>query len=285
MKKPSKHIITYALLVVVSGMAIYFFLHSGSLEDQLDEAREKIEVTSQKNAFYQSVDSIDSLLLEGNYEKARDAYKAALTNGDDSLNYILKLRIQLAENLIRQREIRKNAMDSSEFREPDSLTANRLATPEEVRRYDSLNFALAKANTQINNLKRQLQRKTSGEYLTFTTAKGNKVHYVGEVKNGKANGSGVALFNTGSRYVGEWKDNMKHGEGTFYWPDGEYYVGNYKNDQRHGMGTYHWPNGDRFTGQWADNHRNGPGTFYNKEGEVIASGIWKDDELVEVEKQ
>jgi hypothetical protein len=144
---------------------------------------------------------------------------------------------------------------------------------------DSLSFALKKARVQLACMRKQLAEKSFGEYLTFTNSKGSQMHYVGQVKHGKANGYGVALLNTGSRYVGNWKDNQRSGEGTYYWADGEYYQGSYKNDRRHGEGTYFWPNGEKYVGHWKDDQRSGEGTFYGKDGNVIADGIWKDDKL------
>ena len=158
-------------------------------------------------------------------------------------------------------------------------------TSEEIKQFDSLNFALDKAHMQVKYLENQLKENTSGAYLTFSTSKGKQAHYVGQVKNKMAQGHGVALLNTGSRYEGEWKSNLRHGQGTFYWPDGQYYEGQYKDDRRHGLGTYHWTNGQKFTGYWENDQRNGEGTFYGEEGEVVAKGIWKDDELVKVDKE
>ena len=80
---------------------------------------------------------------------------------------------------------------------------------------------------RTKSLTHQLARKSTSGYLTFSDSKGIKIHYVGEVKEGKALGQGVGLYSTGSRYEGEWQDNLRHGDGTFFWPDGEYYKGSF----------------------------------------------------------
>ena len=163
----------------------------------------------------------------------------------------------------------------------DTTNLLALIPSEDPRKVDSVLFVLKKSRMKIQNLQRQLEQKAAGEYLTFQSSKGSKVHYVGQVKNNKAHGEGLALLETGSRYEGDWKENQRHGEGAFYWPDGEYYIGEYKNDKREGRGTYYWPNGEKYVGEWADDKRNGKGSFYNEEGEIITSGIWQNDELVQ----
>jgi len=130
-------------------------------------------------------------------------------------------------------------------------------------------------------MRNKLRNKAIGEYLTFSNTKGSQMHYVGQVKNGKANGFGVALLNTGSRYQGAWRNNQRHGDGSFYWADGQYYIGSYSNDLRNGQGTYYWPNGEKYVGQWKDDKRNGEGVFYGKDGAIITSGIWKNDKLAD----
>jgi hypothetical protein len=147
--------------------------------------------------------------------------------------------------------------------------------------YDSLRFALQKAEMQIRNLESRLRNTSGGNYLTFDSRQGNEVYYVGDIKNGKANGRGVALLSSGSRYLGEWQNNMKHGIGEFHWPDGAWYEGEYENDKRSGRGTYHFPDGSVFVGHWEDDVREGEGIFYDKKGGVVAQGVWEDDELVE----
>ena len=147
--------------------------------------------------------------------------------------------------------------------------------------YDSLTFALRKADMRIRNLESRLTKSSGGNYLTFASGQGNEVYYVGDVQGGKANGRGVALLSSGSRYAGEWRDNKRHGQGTFHWSDGAYYEGEFFDDQRDGTGTYHFPSGEVFIGDWENDLRNGRGTVYDKDGNVVAEGQWEDDELVD----
>jgi len=273
--------LTYGLLIVASGLALYFFYQLSKYENKEDSNSFNDLITEKRKEILKA----DSLVSAGNYQAALKDYKNLMSNDTSFLQNELALRIDIAQKLLNMQYRMLNKNTSKDSLEKDTVVTQRSATPNEVRQYDSLYFALDKAKTQIDNLSRQLKLSSKGAYLTFETKKGNTVNYVGQVKNDQANGRGVALYNTGSRYEGEWKNNLKHGKGTFYWPDGEYYEGEYHQDQRHGTGTYYWPNGEKYVGNWANDHRNGNGIFYGEDGEIVAQGVWKNDELVEVSKR
>ncbi|MDF4222275.1 hypothetical protein PXC01_11800 [Maribacter sp. M208] len=278
MKK--KDITLYGLLAILTVLVIYFGIKSNSLENEIGEgskAKDELDVLVTGN---KELVAIDSVLMKGDYNKAIESYNNTLQNHEE-LNTVIPLRIALAQKLmenssvnVAEKETEKTAVDSS---------AIASVTKSEIRSIDSLSFALEKARVQISNMRQQLNNKSFGEYLSFTSKKGTALHYVGQVKNNKANGIGIAVLETGSRYEGEWKDNLREGNGTFYWADGQYYIGSYKNDMRNGEGTYFWPNGEKYKGQWKDDKRNGKGIFHKKEGSVI-SGIWENDKLKEADK-
>ena len=285
MPKTKTKIITYSLLAITSALAFYFVFKTKQLNGKLKQVNEKMLAMESTNFFNQPLplEATDSLLLNGRYAEALSGYQK-YANQTDHIQFsrALRIRIELARQLIDKSRERAKEEDTSLNTD---VNLNRpYATPEEVRQFDSLNFALDKANMRIRSLEVQLQEDTTYSYLTFKTSKGIQAHYVGQVKYEKARGNGVALLSTGSRYEGEWKNNLRHGQGAFYWPDGQYYVGTYKDDRRHGLGTYHWTNGEKFVGYWENDRRNGEGTFYGEEGEIVAKGTWKDDELVEVEE-
>lgn len=196
----------------------------------------------------------------------------------------IPLRIAIAEKLLKAEKAGAKSARKEEVN-PDSLQTEAVVQLPELRAYDSLNFVLEKTRVQLTRLSRQLKQKSFGEYLTFKSKKGNQLHYVGQVKNGKANGFGIALLDTGSRYEGEWKDNQRQGEGTFYWADGQYYVGTYEGDKRSGFGTYYWPNGEKYAGEWKEDKRSGTGKFFDADGDIVTGGRWQDDKLVDADKK
>ncbi len=284
MIKSNYQIILYVLLGLSSALAVYFFIESRNVNEQLTIAEKKNQQAIEtSDSYYYPVLAIDSLLLKGDYQAALNKYQRLLSGSDRSLQSVIAMRIQLVKNLIREQNQQLLKADSSY---DTTIIVNRVSTVKQSDSpiYDSLNFALVKANVQVESLRRQLKNAKSGEYLKFTNTKGNEVYYVGQIKNGKADGEGVALLSTGSRYEGQWKNNMRQGEGTFYWPDGAHYEGFYHNDMREGTGSYYWPNGEKFTGEWKGDQRNGYGTFYDKEAKATIKGLWENDELVDRNK-
>ena len=285
MRKPYITPILALSLILAVGSAIYFGIKSNDLESQLQANKEFLSEMDGRMTAQRELSRIDAMLIEGDYKEALQAYEERFEEEEIQDGQSIEMRVALIKELLRLRyENQLASMQAAQLEEIDSIQADGLEAAKDIMLADSLSFALEKAKVQLNCLKKQLKEKSFGEYLTFTNSKGSKMHYVGQVKNGKANGYGVALLSTGSRYEGLWKDNMRHGEGTYYWSDGQFYVGQYENDKRNGHGTYYWPNGEKYAGHWENDERDGKGTFYGKDGEVVAAGTWDDDKLEETAK-
>ncbi|WP_281540239.1 MORN repeat-containing protein [Maribacter aestuarii] len=278
-------IFIYTTIAAIAISALFFVVKSIRLQRRLEDITQKQAQEMREMRTYRQLLKIDSILAKGEYETALRAYSSEIEDKDMVDNSAIQLRIAVAEQLLQFKagEV-LNRGEMIQLDSLDSIQSNRSLLKKEVNAYDSLNFALEKAKVQLRGMREQLRTKSFGEYLNFKSSKGDQMHYVGQVKNNQANGLGVAILNTGSRYEGEWKGNQRHGEGTFYWPDGEYYVGSYLNDKRNGLGTYYWPNGEKYVGQWKDDKRNGKGAFYGKDGDAITKGVWKNDKLIEEEK-
>ncbi|WP_136465936.1 MORN repeat-containing protein [Flagellimonas onchidii] len=272
------------LLALTMGITVSLLFKTKGLQNDLQEQITTHERFSEQIALHQQLLDIDSLLVDGNYQQALQSYREQDRLFKEISDSRIGLRIALAEKMDdMHRQIVTDSFQETE-KSIDTNQVHMVATPREIKQYDSISFALEKAKVQLSRMRRLVQQKSFGEYLTFTSSKGSQVHYVGQVKNGKAQGQGVAILSTGSRYEGEWKNNLRHGNGTFYWADGQSYEGEYSNDKRHGIGTYHWSNGEKFVGLWKDDQRTGEGTFYGKDGKVVASGIWEDDKLIAANK-
>lgn len=277
--KRKKALLFLAVALPLLGLMLFIY-KSVKLQGKVSRIELEKEVISNQLGEFERLVKIDSLLLQGEYESAISSYKDSM-NGSTENRMSIPLRIALAEKLLQQNTNSTNRRDSTTLN-TDSLKTALFKGDDSIRKLDSLNFTLEKTKVQLERVKKQLQKKSFGEYLTFKSKKGNQMHYIGQVKNGKANGYGIALLDSGSRYEGFWKNNQRHGDGTFYWPDGEYYAGNYNNDLRNGFGTYYWPNGEKYAGQWKEDKRSGSGKFFDAEGDVVASGEWSEDKLVEI---
>ena len=287
-----------ALVILCIAAAVAAVLALGWAARQqsvLDEQTALATNYAEQLADYRQLSAVDSLVFAGEYEAALDGYAAIVPDSQLFSEALLADRTAFVNGVVRT-EYRLDTLLSRRPRftprpstalpitiAPAPVAQNNPSLNQPLR-YDSLRFALQKAEMQVRNLTQKLSRSSGPNYLTFKSREGNEIYYVGEIKNGKANGNGVALLSTGSRYQGEWEDNRKDGVGEFHWNDGAWYEGEYVEDMRSGRGTYHFPDGSTFVGQWAEDVRNGEGVFYNAKGKVVTRGVWDKDILVEGRK-
>ena len=109
---------------------------------------------------------------------------------------------------------------------------------------------------------------------TSTYGDGDK--YVGEYRDGKANGKGTYTFADGTTYVGEFRDNNKHGQFTVTFADGGKFVGEYKDNKKNGPGTATFASGNKYVGEYRDGERNGQFNVTYANGDRYDGG-YKDD--------
>lgn len=251
------------------------------LESELEASRQANAMMEEQLASYGTSLHIDSLLAQGDFHKALQQQAQFAEGIEGAQASGIQLRMAVIADLLQQRDALQAALESRAKDDSTTVVVTPGTSASTLREMDSLNFALEKAQLELSGLRRRLKEKSYGEYLTFKNEKGTLVYYVGQVKNGKAHGYGIALMETGSRYEGEWKNNQRHGQGSFYWEDGQYYVGEYRNDRRNGNGAYFWPNGEKYVGDWKNDRRSGEGKFYDGGDQLVAQGTWKGDKLVE----
>ena len=100
--------------------------------------------------------------------------------------------------------------------------------------------------------------------------------YLGEIVNGKPNGSGTYTSPGGLKYVGEFKDGIQNGQGVSTYPSGNKYVGEWRDGKYDGQGTFSWSNGRKRVGEFR-NDRPWKITEYNKYGNIhgkYVDGEW-----------
>ncbi|MBX2928994.1 MAG: hypothetical protein KF852_14250 [Saprospiraceae bacterium] len=242
---------------------------------------------------------LDTLNASYEMQLIRIQSDEAFIQGDTAVAYRLYGNLSNDSLLQRRQATAKifwgnNAYDSTprKTNAPKSTAPIAAGVPELLRAIDSLSQLIQREEPgeATSPLPRhsppmvmELRQK---EFLQFSTAKkGETINYLGEMKNDKANGKGVAVWKNGSTYQGDWKDNLRHGIGVFTWADGEKYTGDYENDLRQGTGTYITKNGERYEGEWAADKRDGAGRLYDKSGKLKLEGIWKADKLAKVVKE
>lgn len=286
--KNSYKILFFILLLgVVTGSAILFTTNQYNTSDLADiqEIKKQLEEIKTDNQTLQAILAADDLLIsQTNPNNALKQYKSVYQDASAPLQSIISSRIEYTKQLIEAQEddeatkinlrsqiAKQQEVIDSVSKFADSLRTNTLAENEiKSSQIDSLKGVI----TQQNN---ELKRKDAKQIISFTNENGNLIHYLGEVKNSKANGGGIGIWNTGSIYKGQWKENLRHGKGEFTWADGQKYKGEFENDIRSGEGIYYWPSGEKYEGEFADNRMNGEGILYDPDGNKKYEGLWKND--------
>lgn len=287
-RKNSYKILFFILLLgFVAVSAILFTTNQYNTSDLADiqEIKKQLEEIKTDNQTLQAILAADDLLIsQTNPNNALKQYESVYQDASAPLQSIISSRIEYTKQLIEGQEddeatkinlrsqiAKQQEVIDSVSKFADSLRTNTLAENEiKSSQIDSLKGVI----TQQNN---ELKRKDAKQIISFTNENGNLIHYLGEVKNGKANGGGIGIWNTGSIYKGQWKENLRHGKGEFTWADGQKYKGEFEDDIRSGEGIYYWPSGEKYEGEFADNRMNGEGILYDPDGNKKYEGLWKND--------
>lgn len=109
-------------------------------------------------------------------------------------------------------------------------------------------------------------------------AANGSVVYIGDIKNGVCEGTGILYNQSGVLvYEGEFANNSYNGHGKGYAKDGSVqYEGEYVDNVYEGEGTLYYPSGQiQYTGQFADGFYSGNGFLYAENGELIYEGSFQ----------
>ena len=262
------------LLIFVSFLCTLAFLYfdKKDIEEKYAETVEANDNLSERLKTHEKVIEAQFLKLEGNHEEA----DKLLAMFKDSPDHIIQKSVVIADSMNRNnKEIVEVKVIVPEKRKADTVIIN--YEDDYKDKIEALVSEIAEKEISISTLEEQLENNKNKEPLLLESSKGTKFRYLGDLKKDKANGYGVAVYDSGSTYEGNWKDNMRHGEGTFSWKDGESYTGSYNNDVREGYGIYVWKNGDRYEGEWKNDSRHGEGKLIDKNGSIKKEGLWESD--------
>lgn len=98
--------------------------------------------------------------------------------------------------------------------------------------------------------------------------------YIGNFKDGVAEGHGVCIYADDSKYEGNWMSNMRHGKGKMIYTDGSAYDGDFCYDVKHGYGKFTYSTSCYYKGQFESGYISGKGTLYRPNNTVIYKGEW-----------
>lgn len=286
------HKILLLLLFCSLILSIYLFVNFQTFKattQKMEENRlSEMDSVKKELKLFEALIDADNAFFDNQFEKAHTKYIALQrdVNLPLSLGAMLKLRVSKLENLNDAYDESNDLLNKYKY-DLKSLSQAKIKAEEA---YDSLLMvfeesiqkkqnALLLAQKELNAKNEQLALKDKIQVLSFRSESGNLIHYLGEVKEGKATGGGVGIWDTGGIYKGDWKDNKRHGQGNYKWKDGHVYEGTFVNDTRDGNGTYIWSSGEKYVGEWKNNKRNGKGVLYDKDNNIQFEGEWLNDKL------
>lgn len=278
--------ITFLGFLTTLGLYLYTFNSEKSPTSNEEEVKQQISETKSENELLLALQKLDNFLIAQSKLRATLQDYDSLYNQveDKDLKNLIALRIEKTQQLLAAEK--DDEISAINLR--NQLAIQRKNVDSVTVLLDSLK-QLSEENKEVQNTtvdslqqiitkqQSQLLRQEAKQVISFTNANGNLIHYLGEVVNGKANGGGIGIWNTGSIYKGQWKNNQRHGTGQFKWADGQLYEGEFENDLRTGEGTYTWPSGEKYVGEFKDNKMNGKGTLYDPDGNKKFEGVWKND--------
>lgn len=79
-------------------------------------------------------------------------------------------------------------------------------------------------------------------------------------------GQGSQTWQDGARYVGEWRNGQAQGQGVFNHANGDVFEGTFAQDKANGFGAYKHKSGQRYEGEWLDDLQHGNGKEVLEDG-------------------
>lgn len=107
---------------------------------------------------------------------------------------------------------------------------------------------------------------------------GNVIRYVGQFRNGFYSGKGVLLFTDSVFLAGQWKDGKLNGQGTNYTKNGTIYFGNFGGGLKNGRGLLVYKNNDFFYGDFKADKANGRCISLWSNGTILSDIQYTDDQ-------
>ena len=90
---------------------------------------------------------------------------------------------------------------------------------------------------------------------------------------------GTFVAEDGTISAGYWRNNMVSGYGVGTYSDGNRYEGQYVDNLQEGYGVYTFSDGERWEGRWSKGKLNGHARVLDARGNIIESGLYKNDKL------
>lgn len=127
--------------------------------------------------------------------------------------------------------------------------------------------------------KKEAERKAKEEAerivtMAFTAKQGAKGTYTGHVKDGKPEGKGSVVFESGGVYEGDFHNGWRHGKGYNKISNGDIYEGDFFEDMMTGKGKMSKSDGRILEGEFLNGESHGKTKCYYPDGDTC-EGIWE----------
>jgi hypothetical protein len=116
--------------------------------------------------------------------------------------------------------------------------------------------------------------KADKAVLTGEISDGSKWTFMGDVKDGKANGWGAQYWSSGHIMRGEFKDNNLNGMGDSQTPANFRTMGSFANGSPNGENIRMESTGRLIKGNYVNGKLDGYGVMYGADGVLLSKGIW-----------
>ena len=138
--------------------------------------------------------------------------------------------------------------------------------PQNVKRIENLKDGWNVSITYTGEIK---EGKPNGMGVA-TYKSGNAIRYVGSFVNGIYNGKGTMFFKDGIFLTGEWKNGKLNGKGSFLSESGVLYIGDFINGVKEGKGILFFKDNGMIMGGFSNDKLNGRGIQIFADGSVIS---------------
>ena len=101
-------------------------------------------------------------------------------------------------------------------------------------------------------IKSDVKIKDGQNHVTLTMPDGSTYEGTVDKDTQQKHGYGTQMWPDNAKYVGEWKDGKAEGKGTFFHSNGDIFEGEFQNDKANGHGKYKHKSGQTYEGDWVD---------------------------------
>lgn len=135
--------------------------------------------------------------------------------------------------------------------------------------------AKARAEAEEARIKAEAETIVSVEFVSEICGKGT---YTGHLKDGKPEGEGKAVFESGAIFEGGFHNGSLHGTGVYRKSDGWLYEGEFKEDNWNGKGKLSAPDGRVWEGEFLNGCLHGKTKLFFSNGDTL-EGIWENGDV------